>query len=200
MILLTGKMILINNRIFAKFKKGEIWRMKIYFNKEQFPKTIEECSVNDRICALNNDIEYISADFNKVVVEDNEEDKEDFHIFCDNWDAFIDYIICTIQENMTEEEIEEWKEIEDCMELFKSEFIIEEKQNDDAVNLFKYKMSTDEQIEFSNILDDFLLAYENDFDCIPDLTSDNIEDLKDEFEKLYDMIKVLDDRFLDMER
>lgn len=101
--------------------------MKIYFNKEQFPKTIEECSVNSRICKLNNDIEYIPADFNKVVIEDNENDKEDWQTVHDNFDEFIDYLICTIQWSMTEEEAKEWEEIEDCMEVFESEFVIEEK-------------------------------------------------------------------------
>lgn len=99
--------------------------MKIYFDETQFPDTLEECTVNDDVMVLENDIEYIPSDINKVVIE-NETDAEDWQTVKDNWDFFIDYFIDTIQEGMTEEDITLCESLT-CMDLFENEFVIVEK-------------------------------------------------------------------------
>ena len=78
--------------------------MKIYFNTTQFPDALKECSVNDDISVLENDIEYIPSNINKVVIENDENDMEDWQTLCDNWESFIEYLINTIQENIENEE------------------------------------------------------------------------------------------------
>lgn len=97
--------------------------MKIYFDITQFPKTLEECSVNNNQMVLNHDIEYIPSNFNKVVIENNEADKEDWKTVCANWDDFISYLIETIEENMQEDD-EEVCEGMTCIDIFENEFVI----------------------------------------------------------------------------
>ena len=97
--------------------------MKIYFNTTQFPDALKECSVNDDISVLENDIEYIPSNINKVVIENDEDDMEDWQTLCENWESFIEYLINTIQENMSEEDIELYESLT-CMDIFENEFII----------------------------------------------------------------------------
>lgn len=97
--------------------------MKIFFNTIQFPKALEECSVNDEMMKLNKDIKYIPSNFNKVIIGDNEADKEDWQTVCDNWDVFIGYFIDTIQENIHEDDENVYMDMT-CMDLFEMEFII----------------------------------------------------------------------------
>ena len=96
--------------------------MIIYFNQEQFPNTLEECSVNDDICKLNQDIEFIPAIHNQVVLSDLS-DEWDWEIVHDNWEQFIDYLICTIQEILEDAKNELFDGLS-CIELFENEFDI----------------------------------------------------------------------------
>lgn len=97
--------------------------MKIYFNTTQFPDVLKECNVNDDISVLENDIEYIPSNINKVVIENDEDDMTDWQTLCDNWESFIEYLINTIQENMSEEDIDLYESLT-CMDIFENEFII----------------------------------------------------------------------------
>ena len=96
--------------------------IQIYFNKEQFPKTLEECSVNNEVTKLNQDIKYVPASFNEIFLM-CESDSEDWQDVCDNREVFIGYLIDTIQENMTLEEEGIWRDMP-CIDLIKKEFII----------------------------------------------------------------------------
>ena len=98
--------------------------VQIYFNKEQFPDTLEKCFTNDDVMKLNHDIKYIPESFNEVVLL-TEEDREDWQTIYDNWDSFIEYLIGEIMENLTPEEEEIWKE-NTCRDLLEKEFLITE--------------------------------------------------------------------------
>ena len=96
--------------------------MIIYFNPNRFPDTLEKCYVNDDICKLNQDIEFIPAVFNLVVLSDlsDEWDWQEVH---DNWELFIDYLICTIQDQMEEANYHLCDGLS-CIEIFENEFDI----------------------------------------------------------------------------
>lgn len=65
--------------------------------------------------------------------------------------------------------------------------------SDGFVNIFNSPMSFQEQCELSNLLDGLTQLYENGFfDCVNN--DDDNEGLLDEFEALYDMVKMLQDR------
>lgn len=63
---------------------------------------------------------------------------------------------------------------------------------EEYINLFEKPMTKQEQLELSNLLDKFLILYENDFDGMLDE-----DDLLYEFGQLYEMVKLLSNRALD---
>ena len=105
--------------------------VKIYFNKEQFPKVPEECFANNDIEKLNHDIKYIPENFNEILLL-SEEDSEDWQTICENWELYIEYLINTIQENMTPEEEEIWRD-NPCIDLIKKEFVILQNYSDKRI-------------------------------------------------------------------
>lgn len=66
--------------------------------------------------------------------------------------------------------------------------------SEDKVNLFEKPLSETEQLELSDLLDKFLLAYENNFDCLIGDVDDDADFLRYEFKGLYDMVRMLSDR------
>jgi hypothetical protein len=70
---------------------------------------------------------------------------------------------------------------------------------DEHVNLFVVPMTEKEQLELSDLLDEFTQLYENDFDgCVIENNYDaTLEELHDQFKGLYDMVKDLDSKALD---
>ena len=65
---------------------------------------------------------------------------------------------------------------------------------DDKVNFFEKPMSEEEQLELSDLLDKFLLTYENDFDCLIGDVEEDTDYLNEEFKRLYEMVSMLSDR------
>lgn len=68
--------------------------MKIYFNTQQFPDTLIECSTNfpeSSSVRLTRDIEYIAGDKNRIVLEDDT-DRNDFNLFLDNCEELFSYV------------------------------------------------------------------------------------------------------------
>lgn len=99
--------------------------MKIYYNKNQFPNTLEECYVNDDIVGLINDIEYIPSDHNEIVIESDDDEEDWDTIYC-NWDCFIEYFIATLtEEHMNDDR---YKDVVQCTEIIDYEFIISDKR------------------------------------------------------------------------
>ena len=68
---------------------------------------------------------------------------------------------------------------------------------DDKVNFFEKPMSEEEQLELSDLLDKFLLTYENDFDCLIGDIEEDTDYLKDEFKRFYEMVVMLSDRAIE---
>ena len=132
--------------------------VQIYFNKEQFPDVLKECSKNDDIVKLNHDIKFVPETFNEVMLL-TEEDNEDWQDICDNWELFIDYLIDTIQENLTPEEAEIWKE-DTCIELLEKEFLINKAlpykriTGDSKVYIYRTSDEIRVVLEFSDEKDD----------------------------------------------
>lgn len=60
---------------------------------------------------------------------------------------------------------------------------------EEHINLFEKPMTKQEQLELSNLLDKFLILYENNFDGMLDE-----DDLLYEFEQLYEMVNLLSNR------
>lgn len=68
---------------------------------------------------------------------------------------------------------------------------------DGKVNFFEKPMSEEEQLELSDLLDKFLLTYENDFDCLIGDIEEDTDYLKDEFKRFYEMVVMLSDRAIE---
>jgi len=100
--------------------------MKIYFDKNQFPNALEECNSNNNIVILSHDIEFIPSYCNQVIIDANENDREDWQHVRDNWELFINYFITVISEEHADDE-DFFEDYVDCMDVFEFEFIITEK-------------------------------------------------------------------------
>lgn len=64
------------------------------------------------------------------------------------------------------------------------------------INLFAKTMSEQEQLELSNLLDDMIVMYENNFDFLIGDIEEDADFLNCELKRLYGMIKMLENRVL----
>ncbi len=67
---------------------------------------------------------------------------------------------------------------------------------DEHVNLFKYEMTEQEQIDLSDALNDFVKLYENGFDGLIGDVNEDEDYFLYEFKELYNIVYILIDKYI----